>query len=277
VNVAPGPPIAGKMSQPPGRNAAHCPGWPLQRQGHPKIVSKTASQKRSSGPTLDPGDLCQPSGPDGEGQARGQARNARGEPRLDLALRTNRSPWHISLGNLPSVLCCSVMNPAILGALIGAIPGTIAAGLATWSSVRTSYVTLAGDHDRWLRERRADTYVELLQFLRNAEVRRAVILIPQEVTAEIQRKIKDGFEIHTTSEMYGLAARAYAYTSDEAFTAFTAALSRDLEVWQMAQGRVKARNIEIGNELEQAVEDADKAAHNFILKARIDLQKLSTR
>jgi hypothetical protein len=29
---------------------------------------------------LDAGDLCRPSGPDGEGQARGQARNARGEP-----------------------------------------------------------------------------------------------------------------------------------------------------------------------------------------------------
>jgi len=29
---------------------------------------------------VDPGDLCQPSGPDGEGQARGQARKARGEP-----------------------------------------------------------------------------------------------------------------------------------------------------------------------------------------------------
>jgi hypothetical protein len=29
--------------------------------------------------TVDPGDLCQPSGPDGEGQAIGQARTARGE------------------------------------------------------------------------------------------------------------------------------------------------------------------------------------------------------
>jgi hypothetical protein len=28
-----------KMSQPAGRNAAHCPGWPLQRRGHPEIVS----------------------------------------------------------------------------------------------------------------------------------------------------------------------------------------------------------------------------------------------
>ena len=67
-----------ERSQPPGRNAAHCPGRPLQRQGHPKIL--TASQKGSSGPTLERRSLCRPSGPDGEGQARGQARNARGKP-----------------------------------------------------------------------------------------------------------------------------------------------------------------------------------------------------
>jgi hypothetical protein len=40
----------------------------------------TASQKRSSGPTLERRSLYQPSGPDGEGQAKGQARNARGIP-----------------------------------------------------------------------------------------------------------------------------------------------------------------------------------------------------
>ena len=43
----------------------------------------TASQKGSSGPTLERRSLCRPSGPDGEGQARGQARNARGEPWAD--------------------------------------------------------------------------------------------------------------------------------------------------------------------------------------------------
>jgi len=36
----------------------------------------TASQKGSSGPTLERRSLCRPGGPDGEGQARGQARNA---------------------------------------------------------------------------------------------------------------------------------------------------------------------------------------------------------
>ena len=32
VTLAPGAPGAVKMSQRPGRNAAHCPGWPLQPQ-----------------------------------------------------------------------------------------------------------------------------------------------------------------------------------------------------------------------------------------------------
>jgi hypothetical protein len=32
VNVAPSVPIGGRMAQPPGRNAAHCLGWPLQPQ-----------------------------------------------------------------------------------------------------------------------------------------------------------------------------------------------------------------------------------------------------
>ena len=68
-----------ERSQPPGRNAAHCPGRPLQRQRHLRSFL-TASQKGSSGPTLERRSLCRPSGPDGEGQARGQARNARGEP-----------------------------------------------------------------------------------------------------------------------------------------------------------------------------------------------------
>ena len=68
------------------------------RDGTPRIVQVgpssvkgtrrsflTASQKGSSGPTLERRSLCRPSGPDGEGQARGQARNARGEPKAAQA------------------------------------------------------------------------------------------------------------------------------------------------------------------------------------------------
>jgi hypothetical protein len=68
-----------ERSQPPGRNAAHCPGRPSSVKGNPRSFL-SASQKGSSGPALERRSLCRPSGPDGEGQARGQARSARGEP-----------------------------------------------------------------------------------------------------------------------------------------------------------------------------------------------------
>jgi hypothetical protein len=45
VTLAPSAPIAVERSQPPGRNAAHCPGRPLQRQGHPKILSNRFAER----------------------------------------------------------------------------------------------------------------------------------------------------------------------------------------------------------------------------------------
>jgi hypothetical protein len=76
------------MSQPAGRNAAHCLGWPLQRQGRASGASLAPQAQ-----TLERRSLCQPSGPDGEGQARGQARSARGEPpraRSHLVAKTEK-------------------------------------------------------------------------------------------------------------------------------------------------------------------------------------------
>jgi hypothetical protein len=44
VSIALSESVAGKVSQPTSRNAAHCPDWPLQRQGHPKIVSNRSAE-----------------------------------------------------------------------------------------------------------------------------------------------------------------------------------------------------------------------------------------
>src|SRR5690348_4160088 len=49
VSVASSAPIVRRMSQPAGRNAAHYPGRPLQRQGHPKIVSNRFALSAISG------------------------------------------------------------------------------------------------------------------------------------------------------------------------------------------------------------------------------------
>ena len=64
------------MSQQADRNAAHC----LDRLLQPQRCFASRWRGTRLRRAVDPGDLCQPSGPDGEGQARGQARKARGGP-----------------------------------------------------------------------------------------------------------------------------------------------------------------------------------------------------
>jgi hypothetical protein len=65
------------------------------------------------------------------------------------------------------------LNPIVLGALIGAIPALLAGALSTWAAVRGGRVslertelTLRADHERWLREKRCDLYIEMIKFLR---------------------------------------------------------------------------------------------------------------
>jgi hypothetical protein len=66
-----------ERSQPPGRNAAHCPGWPLRRQGHtPEDRFYPLRRNDLRDPPLSTGDLCRPSGPDGGGQARSTRRTS---------------------------------------------------------------------------------------------------------------------------------------------------------------------------------------------------------
>jgi hypothetical protein len=78
---------AGKMSQPPGWGAAHCPGRPLHPQGHPKILSnrsaQTAPQKASSGPTLARGASADPAGL--TARARPEARPEDARPASDTS------------------------------------------------------------------------------------------------------------------------------------------------------------------------------------------------
>jgi hypothetical protein len=85
-SIAPSAPIAVRRSQSPGRNAAHCPGQPLHLQGHPKILSNRFAES-IFGTHPCTRSLCRPGGPDGEGQARGQARKRAAN------LRKTRHPY----------------------------------------------------------------------------------------------------------------------------------------------------------------------------------------
>ena len=79
VSLALDAPAAGERSGSTGRNAAHYPGRPLHPQGHLKILSNRSAERifRTHPCTRS---LWRPSGSDGKGQAKGQARSERGEP-----------------------------------------------------------------------------------------------------------------------------------------------------------------------------------------------------
>ena len=73
VILAPDAPVAGKMSQPTGPERRALSGSAPPASRAPEVFL-TASRNDLRDPPLSAGDLCRPSGPDGEGQARGQAR-----------------------------------------------------------------------------------------------------------------------------------------------------------------------------------------------------------
>jgi hypothetical protein len=58
VNVAPSAPVAGRMSQRPGQNAAHCPGWPLR----PQWCYASRCAGRACGAPLTPETSASPAG-----------------------------------------------------------------------------------------------------------------------------------------------------------------------------------------------------------------------
>jgi hypothetical protein len=75
------------------------------------------------------------------------------------------------------------MNPVILGAIIGAVPGALAAALGTWAAVRAGKVnlsqtqlTLATEHQQWLRNKRSEVYVDLLAHAEQLFTRRLRIV-----------------------------------------------------------------------------------------------------
>ena len=172
------------------------------------------------------------------------------------------------------------MNPAILGALIGAVPGTLAAALAVWSASRSisanleqTKLTLAADHKRWLRERRSDVYVDVLRFLREAERRRHFILVPHKLSSETRLEIAGGFDIYKTPETQELVARTIAFVSDRANDSFNEAWWADQRVWILAEEEIKGDDFTINAELKKAMDVADNAFREFIKVARYDLQE----
>jgi hypothetical protein len=57
------------------------------------------------------------------------------------------------------------------------------------------------DHNRWLREKRADAYVEMMQFVRVAGLHRDALFRTHEITDEVRRMVRERRDTYSSPEL----------------------------------------------------------------------------
>lgn len=140
------------------------------------------------------------------------------------------------------------MNPIVLGALIGAIPALLAGALATWAAVRSGRVsleqtelTLRAEHERWLREKRSELYVEMITFIHQGTRSQAALIRKGEVTAGQRSEVMETMSSYGSETLADLAARGIAIASGEVSVAFADAAGAVQDVWQAVLALLKER------------------------------------
>lgn len=173
------------------------------------------------------------------------------------------------------------MNPVVLGALIGAIPGTIAAALATWASVRAGklaaeQVRLAQvtEHATWLRDKRSDVYVEGIRFLHQASVWRQELIRSGAAASLLHDQVRKILDSYGELPWHDRLARAEAYLPGDASSLYLAAAEDDWAIWRFVQESLTAndeQDLVITDQLAEDLKRANIAFREFRDLARRDL------
>jgi hypothetical protein len=171
------------------------------------------------------------------------------------------------------------MNPAILGALIGAVPGTIAAALTTWVSIRTAGQAQIRERSQWVRDRRAAVYEELISTVLEMSDRRAEALaLGQPVDAALQAA--DTYierEDHSNEAYRALISRMIAYASPTVWGAYYDAVTAETEVWRVTKkemAHTNAATVVASSKLAATIINAKNQSKKFWDTAHQDLQTL---
>jgi hypothetical protein len=139
------------------------------------------------------------------------------------------------------------MDPLILGAIIGAVPGSLAAGLSTWAAVRAGKInlsqtrlTLATEHQQWLRDKRSELYVDLLFHAEQLYLRRqAIICSSREIIEADRQEVVAIVNEYRKNGNRGLVAQADAYAPKDTARAFTGMVClMDFGFWAMVYAAV---------------------------------------
>ncbi len=141
----------------------------------------------------------------------------------------------------------NVVNPVILGAIIGAVPGTAAATLSTWAALRAgkmnlsqTQLTLATEHQQWLRNKRSEVYVDLLTYAEQLFTRRQkVVHSLSDITDDNRCEVQAILDEYGKLESKALVARADTYASSDTAEMFGGMVYlMDFAFWAVVHAKI---------------------------------------
>ena len=129
------------------------------------------------------------------------------------------------------------MDPVVTGAIIGAVPALLAAGLAAWATSRVSNRTLAADNAKWLREKRADIYVDTIRAFHQAQG--WANGIESGDTRETLKVILEERKEFLSDRASDYTARLFAFGSRNSYDAAISAWDAERALWKVVGTLIK--------------------------------------
>jgi len=151
--------------------------------------------------------------------------------------------------------------------------------LSAWSSGRQADAKIAADHAAWLRDKRAEVYVQMHEFLRAASWRRVQIVQDGVVKPDFPTVIAEALKPFSSSEIVKLGGVGSTFLSQDVAQAFNqAAIAnvRALQLFCAAVGQATSNgaaavSITLSEDIRQAMEWASKAEQEVSRLIRLDV------
>jgi hypothetical protein len=155
------------------------------------------------------------------------------------------------------------VNPIVLGAIIGAVPALITAGLAAWAASRVNNRTLAAEHSKWLRDKRSDVYVEMSRALHDAQM--SINYIGPKSSPKNLRELAEEGKKFRTEKASDLTARLFAYGTNAAYETCIETWAAERRVWVAVEKELADGDaITLGESLKKEIDDFQENIWSFL-------------
>jgi hypothetical protein len=175
------------------------------------------------------------------------------------------------------------VNTTVIVALIAAGSGVAVAGVAfignavtAWANARQAQAKIVADHAAWLRDRRAEVYVQANSFVRSAAWKRVEIIKDGEVSPACQSTAIQLLAYYKSPEIMKLSADGTTFVNHKLAFALEHALIANLQAWRLFLDSVEKVNpggyITLTEDIRQALDEAQLADRKFYQLVKLDVQ-----